>query len=388
MKSPRRILVIPCHPIHRWNKSRPVEMIRTMAGMPEVSVFVLNWLGELTVRSRLLKTVVRGCRTAACALSGIRCRKEDGATWVRAPVAVMPPLAFYGHNQRVLRRVIEALNIHTVINEAADFFPFPRDVKGVRYVYDVVDDVLSEGVALASRRAREFVEREIAKADETWGVTEALCGVLRGKAAGAVKWVPNGVDVAAYRREDAARAEALRRRHGLEGCSVVSFIGYHGAWAGLGFLLDAFALLARNKDSVRLLVVGPVADGRAAKAGRAMPSVIFTGPVPQSEIVGYFQISDVGVLPFELSPYTHHALPLKVLEYGAARRPVVAAPLEGLRRIGFPHVRLVEREESRWAEELERLLTPGTWPAQWDEFLDRFAWERIVPAALAEGGEA
>ncbi len=91
----------------------------------------------------------------------------------------------------------------------------------------------------------------------------------------------------------------------------------------------------------------------------------------------FFTLADVGVLPFERSPFTDDALPLKIIEYGAARKPVVATPLSELQRLELPNVLFAERNPEAWAERLETALELE-WRFAWDSTFDRFRWDGIV----------
>jgi hypothetical protein len=66
--------------------------------------------------------------------------------------------------------------------------------------------------------------------------------------------------------------------------------------------------------------------------------------------------------------------PIKVLEYTAARRPVVATDLEELRRIAFPNVRLSAPDPASFASSIIASLSKPT------EFpdLSRFEWATLA----------
>src|SRR5262249_43825635 len=67
---------------------------------------------------------------------------------------------------------------------------------------------------------------------------------------------------------------------------------------------------------------------------------VATGKVPGNEVANYFAASDVGLYPGDSDPYFDAACPIKVLEYTATRRPVVATDLQELLHMAFPNVLL------------------------------------------------
>jgi glycosyltransferase involved in cell wall biosynthesis len=60
--------------------------------------------------------------------------------------------------------------------------------------------------------------------------------------------------------------------------------------------------------------------------------LILTGRVPYQRIPGLLAAADVCLLPFNTVPATEHIVPIKLYEYMASGRPVVASPLPGVRR--------------------------------------------------------
>jgi len=150
-------------------------------------------------------------------------------------------------------------------------------------------------------------------------------------------YIPNGVSLSriACGQRDHARAEL-----GLQGKQVVSLIGLTSSPSL--FFVDALALAARQVPNLVFLVVGggdslrPIVE-RCSQLG--LPFVA-TGWVPNNQIGHYFAATDLGLYPGDSNAYFDAACPLKVLEYTAARRPVVATDLEELRRLAFPNVRL------------------------------------------------
>jgi glycosyltransferase involved in cell wall biosynthesis len=60
--------------------------------------------------------------------------------------------------------------------------------------------------------------------------------------------------------------------------------------------------------------------------------LILTGRVPYERIPSLLSAADVCLLPFQTVPATEHIVPIKLYEYMASGRPVIASPLPGVRR--------------------------------------------------------
>jgi glycosyltransferase involved in cell wall biosynthesis len=118
---------------------------------------------------------------------------------------------------------------------------------------------------------------------------------------------------------------------------VVAYAGHLYAWKGVDVLLEAIAQLPgvgglivggheKEPDLARL-------KDQATRLGIA-GRVRFTGLVPPSAVAGQLRASDVLVLPNPASAIsTRFTSPLKLFEYMAAGRPIVASDLPAIREV-------------------------------------------------------
>ncbi len=139
--------------------------------------------------------------------------------------------------------------------------------------------------------------------------------------------VPNGADPELF--DPATVTPAQGPWSGAE--LLVGWSGGLRAWHGLDLLLDAIASLPPH---VRLLIVGDgparaTVEARAAALGIG-GRVFITGLVPRSEMPSYVAAMDIGVVADER---TGVASPMKLLEYMAMGKAVVAPDLPNIRDI-------------------------------------------------------
>jgi len=177
--------------------------------------------------------------------------------------------------------------------------------------------------------ARRLETRALNRADRVVAVTKALAdrlaeqGVAREKLE--VHW--NGLEPEALaRRPDGA---AVRRRLGVDQNLVLGFVGFVRDWNRLE---RAFPFLAKEPRAV-LLLVGegpdrPRLEREASRAGVA-DRVRFLGTVARSEVIDHVAAFDVALLP-ETPEY---ASPLKLLDYLAAGRALLAPDRRNLREV-------------------------------------------------------
>jgi len=101
---------------------------------------------------------------------------------------------------------------------------------------------------------------------------------------------------------------------------------------------------------------------------------VYVGAVPYEEVAGYFAATDVGLYPVPGLPYDDGRSPIKVFEYLAAGRPVVAPPIRELKRLSFANVLFAEPSASSFAEGIVRAFESSWQPG--DE-ISSFDWSQL-----------
>jgi glycosyltransferase involved in cell wall biosynthesis len=146
----------------------------------------------------------------------------------------------------------------------------------------------------------------------------------RGAAPSRVKVIRNAVDTARFTPEiPLAQVDGIPN-----GAFVVGFSGSLKAWHGLETLLPAFRALRTRLPQAHLLVVGEGprkawVEGYAVGAG-LVDAVTLTGWVAHTDLPGLIARMDVATAPYP-STAGHYFSPLKLYEYLAVGRPVVAS---------------------------------------------------------------
>ena len=191
------------------------------------------------------------------------------------------------------------------------------------------------------------VRYRVTRALETWALKRidhafTICEGLRrdiverGIPAAKLTVIPNAVDVEGFQLSGAADP-VLRRQLGLEGATVLGFVGSFYAYEGLDLLLDAFPALLHKRPELRLLLVGggPQDANLKAQAQRlgVADKLIFTGRVPHSEVSRYYDQIDLLVYPRHSMRLTELVTPLKPLEAMAQGRLFVASDVGGHREL-------------------------------------------------------
>lgn len=145
--------------------------------------------------------------------------------------------------------------------------------------------------------------------------------------------ISNGADSEVFYPMDQA---SCRSQLGLQSdAKYLIFMGGFRMWHGILDLIEIMPALLSNDSSIRLLLVGEgeLTAGLRTRVGELGlgEQVVFCGQRPLNEIPVYINAADICLAPFfdERSPFTGLS-PLKLFEYMACAKPVVASAIGGL----------------------------------------------------------
>lgn len=137
--------------------------------------------------------------------------------------------------------------------------------------------------------------------------------------------ITNGVDKDLF--EPLECDPEQRKRLGLEGQFVCSYVGTIGMACGLDVVIRAGELLrVRGRHDITFLLVGDGAvraDLEAEARARGLRNVIFLGRQPKSEIPGLIALSDCCLVHLRGAQLFQTVLPSKIFEAFAMKRPLI-----------------------------------------------------------------
>jgi glycosyltransferase involved in cell wall biosynthesis len=168
-------------------------------------------------------------------------------------------------------------------------------------------------------------------------------------------FVPTGIDLDLFRRADGRK---IIGQFGLNGKKVISLIGItaHPDF----YWLDGIELAGKKFPDLICLFVGdnPKILPKIKRYLRGKSGAyVFVGNVPYESIPDYFAASDIGMFPGHKDLPGDLAAPIKVLEYTACRKPVIAPELEELKRWDFPNVIFTQESPEAFCAAITRALT-------------------------------
>jgi PEP-CTERM/exosortase A-associated glycosyltransferase len=263
-----------------------------------------------------------------------------------------PMLGEMVHMNRLYQRIMEVYRtegfdlIHAH-SPALNGFPALKCSQGLKLpmVYEIRAFWEDAGVDLGTYSSETSLKYKSVHSFETWlslkadAVTTICEGlrydlVNRGVEAEKITVIPNGVE--ADRFVPLPRDEALSAELCLEPGKVLGFIGSFYDYEGLDVLLNAFALIRKERGDLKLLLVGGGYQGQDEKLKQLKDRLgldgncIFTGRVPHHDVGRYYSLIDYFVYPRRSMRLTELVTPLKPLEAMSMEKIVFGSSVGGI----------------------------------------------------------
>ena len=216
-----------------------------------------------------------------------------------------------------------------------------------RHEIPFVHYVIDELYRLMPRRMLQGLSKAVEQADYqratvVLSINEALRDytVSMGARAERTKVLPAGVDLRRYANADGL---AVRKRLGLaDGDLVLFYMGWLYSFSGLSEVAEDIVKHSAGRSTPKLLAVG---KGELWEPLSAMASARDSGGrlnlepwQPYGDLPSYLAAADICILPARAVGVMENIVPIKMYEYMAAGKPVIATRLPGLvREFGEGH---------------------------------------------------
>ncbi|RLI92393.1 MAG: hypothetical protein DRO89_02280 [Candidatus Altiarchaeales archaeon] len=143
--------------------------------------------------------------------------------------------------------------------------------------------------------------------------------------------IPNAVNLGLFNPDDVKND--LRRELNINDKIVIGFVGAFVSWNNLKLLIDIFKDVSKERTDIHLLLVG---DGplrgeleRKVHQENLKDKVSFTGRVEYEDVPKFIHVMDICVIPKS----NEYRSPMKLFEYMAMAKPVVAPRLEPIEKV-------------------------------------------------------
>lgn len=121
---------------------------------------------------------------------------------------------------------------------------------------------------------------------------------------------------------------------------VITYLGGISELRGIGTVIEALPAIAEKIPNVLFLVVGAWENDLAEEKFRKLADELdvaemikYTGLVAQETIPSYLSVTNIGLIPHQLSELTNSTLPHKLFDHMLMKNPVIVTECAPLKRI-------------------------------------------------------
>lgn len=148
-----------------------------------------------------------------------------------------------------------------------------------------------------------------------------------------IQIVPNGVDLNLFNSNVCSENEIKEIRNNFQSDKIIVF---SGSLQDLNIIINSAKYVIEKIPDVKFIIIGDHRDPLRSKLiwekiiqeKNLTSHFIFLGKLPKDQVAKYILSADVCVDSFPNEPYYAAAHPIKLLEYGACSKPVVATRVE------------------------------------------------------------
>jgi len=256
----------------------------------------------------------------------------------------------------------------------------------IPFVYYLIDHLhtLLPG-ELTRKIAKPFEKKTIKGADKIFVINKGLqdYAVEMGGSANKISVIPAGVDLEKFNpRVDGS---SIREKYGIKKDDVLLFfMGWIYDFSGMKEVAES--LSTTDNENIKLMIVGegdlyePLLKMKSEK--NLDGKLILTGQVPFKEIPEHIAAADICLLPAYKNEIMMNIVPIKVYEYMAMGKPVVATNLSGIRKEfgldnGLNYIESPDDvlEKSIWLNKANRIEAEGEKACS---FVQDLSWDNIT----------
>jgi len=255
---------------------------------------------------------------------------EDNITII-AP----PPILPFGNRYRLINKINQRLisngirkghreqvngaplDLYTYLPSAVDLLPL---FNFAQIIYDCVDDHAAF-TGTHSVKTLGIMERELCeRADLCLATAEKLLEDRK-------EWNPNfhlvsnGVEYCRFAVDTAVEEARPAVAADQPAQPVIGFVGGISDWINIELIADTAKLL----PYYRFTLIGPIDTDTTVLTDQ--PNIELLGAKPYEELPNYLKTFSVCLIPFRINQLTASVNPIKMYEYLAAGKPVVATPM-------------------------------------------------------------
>lgn len=318
--------------------------------------------------------------------------KEANITLIRPGMIKVPVLdmasILYFHAKEIKRQIQEfkpdviiafgILNAYIGMQQAKK-----HDIPFVYYLIDHLHTLLPN--ELTRKTAEQFEKHTLKDADKIFVINKGLkdYAVEMGGDINKVSIIPAGVDLGKFNPQ--VDGSSIREKYGIKKDDLLLFfMGWIYDFSGMKEVAES--LCTTNNEKIKLMIVG---EGDLYKPLLKMKSekhledkLILTGKIPFEEVPQHVAAADICLLPAYKNEIMMNIVPIKIYEYMAMGKPIIATNLPGIRKefgldkgINYIENSKEALEKSIWLSKTNGIKLEGE---KAHSFVQNFSWDSIT----------
>jgi len=318
---------------------------------------------------------------------------EGGITIIRPSIIKLPILDYlsliYTHRKEIKRQIKEfkpdiivglgILNANIAIRAAKK-----RDIPFIYYLIDELHRLVPQ--KYLQKLAMYIESKNMKNADRVISINEGLreYTIQMGADRKKTEVIRAGVELKGFNPID---RKAIREKYGIKDEDIVLFfMGWLYDFSGLKEVALELARASENYPNIKLLILGKGALWNTLQDIKREygleKRIIIVGWRPYEEVPKYLAASDICLLPAHKNDIMKNIVPIKMYEYMAAGKPVIATNLPGIvKEFGSDNgVIYINKSEDTLKKAIE-LIENGRIQEEGKKgrkFVEKYTWDNIT----------
>ncbi len=318
--------------------------------------------------------------------------EDSTITVIRPPIIKLPVLNYlslvYTHTKEIKRQIIEfkpdviigfgILNANIAIRLAKQ--------NNIPFIYYLMDELNQLVPQAYFRYFAKLIERNNTKnAEKVISISENLRDytIMMGAEREKTEVIRSGVDLDHFKKSNGR--QLIREKYGIDEADIVLFfMGWLYSFSGLKETAQELAKIEYCNLKLMILGKGDLWDTlQDLKRRRELnDKITIIDWVPYEEIPDYLAAADICILPAYKNDIMRNIVPIKMYEYMAAEKPVIATDLPGLIKEfgsnnGIIYIKNPGDTPAK-ALEIHKKNLMNTEGVKSRRFVERYSWERLT----------
>jgi len=268
------------------------------------------------------------------------------------------------------------------------------DIEASSRIFDTVDNWIEHPSYAKFKESLKNGYKTISeKADLVFTVSEELINFYKNLGREKdVYWIPNGVDVEHFNQQPIQRTiltssggagQATNNQQLLKNVKH-PVIGYIGTIEHR-FDVSLVASIAQKNPKKSVVLIGPIwkdVQEEINKKLKKFPNIYFLGRKSYRDSPSYIHEFDVAIIPHKLDKFLAFTNPMKLYEYLACGKPVVATPGAGMEM--FKDLVYIAKDPREFSEKINKALKEDSLELKEKrlEAVKKHSWKKRVEEML------